>query len=172
MKRSILFLSVLLLSCGAALGQKAYKFAHVESQELIAAMPERDSAMTKLKAFEQELMEQMDQLQVEMNKKYQEYLQKRETLSPSMRDAKEKEINDLQQRLQEYQVAAQRDFQDMQGKLMKPIVDKAHEAIQKVAKANGYIYVFDKSAGSLLYVSEDSVDILEMVKKELGIKTK
>ena len=55
----------------AAQGQNL-KFAHIDTQALIASMPERDSAMTKLKAFEQDLMEQMDQLQVEVNKKYQD----------------------------------------------------------------------------------------------------
>lgn len=163
-------LSVVLVGVGYA--QSGYKFAHISSQDLIASMPERDSAMAKLKAFEKEIMEQMDQLNVEVNKKYQDYLQKRETLTPALRETQEKSIAELQQRLQEYQVAAQRDFQDMQGKLMQPIMDKAHEAIKKVGKANGYLYVFDTSMGAVLYMSPESTDILPLVQKELGIKTK
>ena len=153
----------------AAQGQNL-KFAHIDTQALIASMPERDSAMTKLKAFEQDLMEQMDQLQVEVNKKYQDYLQKRDGFTPSVRE--EKELTELQQRLQEFQSAAQRDFNDMQSKLMQPIIERAHTAIEKVGKAGGYIYVLDKSLGSILYNSDQSVDLLPEVQKELGIKAK
>ncbi len=169
--RRILLISLFLLApLGMLLAQGPYKFAHIESQALLNSMPERDSAMAKLKTLEQELSDQMEQLQVELNKKYQDYMQKRETLTPSMRETKEKEITELQQRLQEYQVASERDFRDMQGKLMQPIVEKAQAAIRKVGKENGFLYVFDKSLGALLYESSESVDLLPMVQKELGIK--
>lgn len=146
------------------------KFAHINSQELIASMPESDSAQRKLQAFEKDIMEQLDQLRVEINKKYQDYLQNRETLSPSILQTRERELQDLQQRMQEYQMAAQKDFQDLQQKLMQPILEKAHNAIKKVGKAGGYLYVFDTSVGTVLYQSEQSVDVLADVKKELGIK--
>lgn len=163
---------VAILFTGMAAQGQNLKFAHIDTQALIASMPERDSAMTKLKAFEQDLMEQMDQLQVEVNKKYQDYLQKRDGFTPSVRESKEKELTELQQRLQEFQSAAQRDFNDMQSKLMQPIIERAHAAIEKVGKAGGYIYVLDKSLGSILYNSDQSVDLLPEVQKELGIKAK
>ncbi|MFC2096669.1 OmpH family outer membrane protein [Bacteroidota bacterium] len=49
-------------------------------------------------------------------------------------------------------------------------MDKAQAAIEKVAKANGFTYVFDLGAGGLLYFSDQSIDILPLVKKELGIE--
>lgn len=170
MKRVIIFTLLALLACGVSYGQKSYRFAHIVSQKLIESMPERDSALVKLKAYEKEIMDQMDQLQVEANKKYQEYMQKRDGLTPSLREVKEREIAELQQRVQEYQMAAQKDFQEMQGKLMQPIIDKANAAIEKVGREQGFLYVFDRSMGTILFASAESVDILEMVQKELGIK--
>lgn len=172
MKRVVVFTLLALLACGSTYGQKSYKFAHIESQKLIESMPERDSALVKLKAYEKEIMDQMDQLQVEANKKYQEYMQKRDTYTPALREVKEREIAELQQRVQEYQMAAQKDFQEMQAKLMQPIIEKANAAIEKVAKEQGFIYVFDRSMGAILYASSDSVNILELVQKELSIKPK
>ncbi|PID90830.1 MAG: hypothetical protein CSA97_00930 [Bacteroidetes bacterium] len=125
-----------------------------------------------MKAFQKDIMEQMEQLQVEMNKKYQDYLQKREKLTPAVRESKEKELQDLQARFQEFQAAAQRDLQDTEAKLMTPIQEKAKKAMQKVGKDNGFFYIFDRSAGSLVYVSPESVDVLPLVQKELGIKPK
>jgi len=55
---------------------------------------------------------------------------------------------------------------------MKPIVDKANAAISKVAKANGFVYVFDVSTGAVAYFSDQSIDVLPLVKKELGIVKK
>jgi len=146
------------------------KFGHINSQELLISMPERDSAESKLKRYAQDLQDQIETLGVEYNKKAQDYLQKKATYTDAIREMKEKELNELQQRAQEFEQTAQQDYQRMQGELMKPIMDKANEAIKKVAKANAFTYVFDLATGAVVYFSEQSVDILPLVKKELGIK--
>ena len=61
-------------------------------------------------------------------------------------------------------------LQQKEAELFQPVMEKAQAAIEKVAKANGFTYVFDLGAGGLLYFSEQSVDILPLVKKELGIE--
>ena len=76
----------------------------------------------------------------------------------------------MQGRMQEFQMTAQQDYQQKEAELFQPIMDEAQNAIEKVAKANGFTYVFDLSAGGLVYFSEESVDILPLVKKELGIE--
>ena len=66
MKKRIVLVTLLLL-CGAVAGvmaQTAPKFAHIDSQALITSMPKHDSVMKQLKAFEQDLYDQMEQLQV------------------------------------------------------------------------------------------------------------
>jgi len=156
----------------ASISAQNLKFGHINSQELLMAMPERDSAEVKLKKYGKDLQDQIETLQVEFNKKYQDYLQKKATFTDAIREMKEKELSDLQQRSQEFEQTAQQDYQKQQAELMKPIVDKANAAISKVAKANGFIYVFDVSTGSVAYFSDQSVDVLPLVKKELGIVKK
>ncbi|MGE0077050.1 MAG: OmpH family outer membrane protein [Bacteroidales bacterium] len=146
-----------------------FKFGHINSQELLSAMPDRDSAEVKLKKYTQSLQEQIEELQVEFNKKYQDYIQKRSTYSDAIREMKEKELQEMQQRAQEFQQTAEQDYQRMQSETMKPIIEKADAAVKKVAKANGFTYVFDLSGGTLLYYSEQSTDLMPLVKKELGI---
>jgi len=132
-------------------------------------MPERDSAVAKLDKFTKTLQDQVEELQVEFNKKYQDYLQKRSTFTDAIREMKEKELTEMQQRAQEFQQVAEQDYQRYQGEVMKPVIEKADSAIKKVAKANGFTYIFDTSTGVILYFSEQSVDIGPLVKKELGI---
>lgn len=145
------------------------KFGHINGQELLTLMPERDSAEAKLKAYGADLTEQIEQLYVEYNNKAQNYQQRRNTLTDAIREQREKELSDLEQRIREFEATAQQDYQRMQGEMMQPIMEKADAAIKKVAKANGFIYIFDISAGGVVYFSDSSVDILPLVKKELGI---
>jgi outer membrane protein len=39
-----------------------------------------------------------------------------------------------------------------------------------VARENGFTYIFDLSRGSVIYFSEQSEDILPLVKKKLGLE--
>jgi len=169
--RKILGLAIAALLTFSFSGVNAqnYKFGHINSQELLKAMPDRDSAEAKIKKYAETLQDQIEQLQVEFNKKYQDYLQKRATFTDAIREMKEKELTDMQQRAQEYQQVAEQDYQRYQAETMKPVIDKADAAIKKVAKANGFTYIFDTSSGVLLYFSEQSIDITPLVKKELGI---
>jgi outer membrane protein len=136
-------------------------------------MPERDSAEVKFMAYAKDLEEQIELMQVEYNNKLQAYQQKAKTWSDAIRDAKEKELQDLGQRIQEFQVTAQQDLQQRQGELLRPVIAKATEAIKKVGKDNGFTYIFDTSNAALAYWDTvQSIDVSELVSKELGIKKK
>lgn len=169
--RKVFFVAIvaLLTVAGTSVSAQNYKFGHINSQEILLAMPDRDSAEAKLKKYAQVLQEQIEQLQVEFNRKYQDYLQKRNTFTDAIREMREKELTDMQQRAQEYQQVAEQDYQRYQAEVMKPVIEKADAAIKKVAKANGFTYIFDTSSGVLLYFSEQSIDITPLVKKELKI---
>lgn len=86
-----------------------------------------------------------------------------------IKQTKQKELQDLNQRIQDFQTQAQTDFQKKNEDLTKPINEKAKKAIDKVAKTKGYKMVLDASGGLLLY-SEPADDIFGAVKAELGIK--
>ena len=159
----------LFLFSGNAFAQSNLKFGHINSQELLLLMPERDSAEAKLKAYGTDLSEQIEELHVEYNNKVQNYMQRRATFTDAIREQREKELTDMQQRIQDFEATAQQDFQRMQGEIMRPLIEKADAAIKKVAKQQGFIYVFDVSVGSVVYYSDASIDILPLVKKELGI---
>lgn len=171
MRKTITLVAIALISLtGLTAKAQNYKFGHINSQELLKAMPDRDSAEAKLKRYTQTLQDQIEELQVELNKKYQDYLQKRSTFSDAIREMKEKELTEMQQRAQEFQQTAEQDYQRYQAEVMKPVIEKADAAIKKVAKENGFTYIFDTSSGVLLYFSDKSIDITPLVKKELGIK--
>lgn len=150
----------------------AQKFGYIDSQELISVMPERDSVQIKLTNFSKELGEMLEGIQVEFNNKLNDYQKVQATLSESMRDLKEKELQDIQRRYEEFQGKAQQDIQKQQQVLMTPVIERAQNAIKKVSKANALMMVYDLSSGALAYYDEATmVNLLPLVKTELGIKT-
>jgi outer membrane protein len=173
MKKTIGFLFVVLLvTATTSFAQKTeLKFGHINSQELLESMPERETARKQLEEYSQMLQKEMEAMQTEYQTKVTAYLEKQATFSDLVKKSKEQEIQEMQRRVQEFQQTAQQDYQQKQAELIQPIMDKAQAAIEKVGKDNGFIYIFDLSAGAVVYQSAQSIDVLPLAKKELGIVT-
>ncbi len=168
-QRIISFTVVLLLSCSVLFGQK-YKLGHVNTQEIMTAMPESDSAKMRMEKNRKELESQLEQMQVELNKKYENYLENQDNYSKLVRQTKETELQELNQRIQQFQISAEQDLQQQRTSLFEPIYNKMNEAISKVGQENGYTYIFDTSTGGVAYSAEDADDLTSLVKKELRIE--
>lgn len=167
----LLLLALVVMSGTATVKAQQIKLGYISSQELIVAMPERDSAQTKFEAYALELQDQLELLQVEFNTKYQKFQKEVNTYSEAIREMKAKELNELNTRMQESQQVAEQDLQRMQGELYSPIFEKADEAIKKVAKDNSITAVFESAQGAMLYFDENvMIDLLPLVKRELGIQ--
>ena len=163
-------LLALLGIAGSAAWAQAFKFGHINGQEVIALMPERDSAQAKFMAYAKDVEEMLETMQVEYNNKLNAYQKSVKTWSDVIREQKEKELQELGQRIQEFQVSAQQDLQKQQGELLRPVIEKASSAIKKVATDGGFTYVFDISNSAVTYWNPaQSIDIMPMVRKELGI---
>lgn len=144
------------------------KFAHVNFSELVQLMPESDSARVQIETMNKETQETYQAMIEEFQNKYQQYEQKQASWTPAVRQSKEKELSDIQTRIQEFEQTAQQDLQQQQNRLMAPIYQKAQSTVNEIAKAGGYIYVFD--ASSVLYVDNaQSTDITAEARKALGI---
>jgi len=167
----IFTVAAFLMTAGFVNGQES-KFGHIDLQALIQVMPERATAEAAYAKQAKELEDQMGTMQTELESKYKEYVAKRDSLSDIVRTAKETDIQDLQQRIQNFQQVAQQQLQQKQNEMLKPIFEKAQKAVSDVAKEKGLIYVFDVSGelGTVLYRSNESLDVLPLAKTKLGIK--
>lgn len=169
MKNSLKIFLAFVVVLFAANSSIAQKVGYINADLLITAMPERDSALKKLDTFKKESEEMYESMTAEFTKKANDLEAKRATLTGNILAQKEKELQDLYQRIQAYPQIVQQDQNDMAQKLFTPIQERAVGAIKKVAKANGFAYILNE--GDLLYLDETQiVDILPMVKKELGLK--
>ena len=168
--KKIVLLALCVVSFSALSHAQNLKFGHVNAGELVNLMSERDSAVVKLQAYQNDLEETLDGMMTEYNTKLNEYQRKNNEWAPVVLETKQRELQELGQRIQQFQQNAQQEMAEMQQTLMSPVIEKAQNAITKIAKANNLVYVFDLSAGSVIYQdSSQSLDLLPLAKKELGI---
>jgi outer membrane protein len=159
-----------LFSAALAQTSQTYKFGHINTQELVVLMPERDSAQAKMEAITKDLQEQIQTMQLELQTKYTTYQQKQAVWTAAVLEVKQKEMQDLSTRIEDFQRTAQEELQRSQQQLLQPVIQKATKAIEKIAKQERFTYVFDTSTGVVPYFDpEQSIDILPLVKKELNI---
>lgn len=165
MKKILLFAAMALVSA-AAFAQP--KFAHVNFTELYQLMPEADQARATMTASQNEAQEVYQSMMEEYQNKVTQYQQKSSTWTQTIRESKEKEINDVQQRIMEFEQSIQQELAAKQNELMAPLIQKAQEAVNQLAKAGGYIYVFETS--QMLYIDPaQSTDLTPAARKALNI---
>ena len=163
MKQIKTLLIATIMFCGASTMIAQTKTAHIDVNELLAKMPEMVSAKAQLdklsKTFDGEYSVMVTEYQTKMKK----YEAEATTQTEPINETRAKEMQDMGQRIQQYRDGAQKQLQEKEMEIMKPIMDKAKLAIQKVGKAKGYQYVVD-AAGLIL---ADGPNLMEDVRKEL-----
>lgn len=160
----------LLFVAATSVNAQTLKFGHIDLQALIQVMPERATAESEFNAFQGDLEEILGEMQKDLQTKMGEFEQLGETASEIKKNAKIADIQDIQQRIQNYSQTAQQQLQQKQGELLQPVFDKAEKAIEEVAKESGLLYVFDTGSKVVLYKSNQSIDVLPLVKAKLGIQ--
>lgn len=169
MKMIKTFVLACLLLLSSMLTAQDLKFGHINMQELIMELPAKLEADTKLQAEAQILQDRMKVMSEEHEKKFRDYIAQRETMPELIRTTMEKEIQDIEQRLQNYQTMAQQTLQKKEQELYQPILEKVQQAVDNVGQEQGFIYIFDLSSQVVLYHSDKSIDCGPLVKAKLGL---
>jgi outer membrane protein len=174
MKRfiGIAILTTLIFLAGQKVMAQNVKFGHINSDELIQALPEFDSANVKLEKFRKELINALDLMTVELNNKSETYNKESKNYTDIVKQTKEQELVDMNKRIQEFQNNAQQQLQQKQAELFQPIMAKVDKAIKEVGKENGFVYIFSIGQGSsLLFFDEaKSTNVMPLAKAKLGLK--
>ena len=148
MKKIILIAAMAVMSIAAS--AQDLKLAYVDFNEIIMLMPEMDQARATLEENQKTNEEILMAMYEEYQAKAQQFQQKASTWTPAIRESKEREIMDIQARLEQTQQSLQQEMQQLQNSLQAPIYEKAQNTVNEIAKSKGIAAVFEM--GSLLYV--------------------
>lgn len=163
MKKMIFMLALVLPVLASA-----QKIGHVNTQEIMTLMPETKIMSAKLDSLQGSYETQLANMQEEFNKKITEFQKQQATMSADIREFRQQELAEMEQRMQMFYQTIQKDLQTKQVEYLQPVQNKLLDAINKVAAAQSCTYVLDKA--SMIYIAPDALDLTAAVKAELGIK--
>ncbi|KXB34624.1 outer membrane protein [Bacteroidales bacterium KA00251] len=143
------------------------KIAIVNSDEIMAAMPETKAAQARLQELDKRYSEELQKMQEQYAQKTEAFISESEKLDATIRKSRQQELVDLQSRIQQSANVMQEDFQKQQTSLYTPIQQKIFDAIKAVSDKEGITYVVNSMM--MLYKGKDAIDITPLVKKHLGL---
>ena len=147
--------------------QAQSKVAHINTQELITAMPEYKAAIAEVETLSKTYQADIQGMGTEFQNKVKQYDAEAASKTQEENTKRAQEVQTMEQNIRQYQGTAQQDLQKKEVELLKPITEKAKTAILKVARAQGFDYVLDSAQG--VTIMSDGKNLLDDVKKELGI---
>jgi outer membrane protein len=148
----------------------AQKFGHLNSADIMQAMPEYKTAQTEIQNLEKQYGNELQLMESELEKKSEAYEKEKATLPANIAQRRETELQEIYGRMQQFYQDSQMKLQQASQEKMNVLVEKITKAIKEVGVAGGYLYIFDTSSG-IPYISETlSTDVTGEVKKKLGIQ--
>jgi len=168
----ILALSAFLLICLSLQAQNgAPKIGYANVEYVLSLLPEAKAIESEFKTYEQQLSNQLQSKIAEFQKKAEEFQREGANMTELVRADRQNELQSLQASIEKFQQEAQASLQNKQLELFQPAYKKITEAIEVVAKENGFSHVFsDNTSGLqiLLYASAED-DISNLVLEKLGV---
>jgi outer membrane protein len=161
--KTLLIAGILFFAANQTINAQA-KTAHVDVTEIMSKMPAMLDAQKQLEklsgTYDAEYKKMVDEYQTKLKK----YEAESTTVTEAINTERAKEVQDMQKRIQEYGQKAQKELQQKETDIVKPLMEKVRASIQKVGKAKGFQYVLD---GSTLLLA-DGPNLTADVKKDLG----
>ena len=141
-------LKTLLLATALCIGTVSFtqaqsKVAHINTQELITAMPEYKAAIAEVETLSKTYQADIQGMGTEFQNKVKQYDAEAASKTQEENTKRAQEVQAMEQNIRQYQGTAQQDLQKKEVELLKPITEKAKTAILKVARAQGFDYVLD-----------------------------
>ena len=162
-------LIMLLLSFSVA----EIKIGYVDSNEIMSNFEEVRQVQVDLEKEQRRLESEFNNLVGQLDSLQQDYERQRLLMSEMRRQEKENEIINMKKSAEEFQLkkfGPEGDIYRKQNELLKPVLKKIDDAIQKVGDAQGYDFILDAMTGALLYAL-DSHNLTEDVMDELSKAT-
>lgn len=172
-KTIITLVSILALTTLTYAQVKPFRLGYTNVDYIISLHPDSKKIDEELKKYRASLDKEADGLVQEFRTKYETYEKGRAMMAEPVRVTKEKELTELQERIQEFQRNAEGDLQKKQIELLQPVLEKIQKAIDAVADENGFTYILNSDAGygttPVLLHGPEKDNATDLVLKKLGI---
>lgn len=162
---------MVLFSLGATTAQ-AQKFAYVDTEYILAQLPDYKSAQKQLDQLSEKWQKEVDAKYQEIDKLYKNYQAEEVLLNNEQKKQRQEEIITKEKeakKLQQTKFGYEGELFRKREQLIKPIQDRVFDAIQTIAKREDLDFIFDKSGDMVMLFSNARFDKSGEVLEELGI---
>lgn len=161
---------ILVMAAAIALpvAMSAQKFGIVETEPIFQGLPETTKMTEQLNEASKRYEDEFKKLQEEFDKKYTEFQALGQDTPDSIKERRMAELQELDNKMQQFRNTAQQDLQRQQQTLMAPIQQKIMDAISAVGQEGGFTFIFED--GLSIYTGKDVINVTADVKAKLGIK--
>lgn len=158
---------VVLLLLAVAGGARAQtNIAHINSDAIMKALPEAIDAQKTLDALIAGWEEELQKMQGDWKRRFDEYDTRKLILTEQARAAEEQQLRELDQAIADFRTrkfGPNGELFQKQEEVMKPIQNKLFKVLEEIAKEEEYDYIFDKSGEILLLYANESRDLTQTV---------
>ena len=148
--------------------QESCKIGYIDRAALFTNMPEVSQVEAQLSQLNILYTKEYERMTTEYNDKVKAYMATSKSLSEPIKLARQAEITEYEERMAIYKKRYTEEIKKQTTLLWNPIHSKVKQAIETIAKTQGISIVLDQATP--LYVSAACVDLLPLVKQELGIQ--
>ena len=135
MKKTKYFISIIFFIVTQISIYAQSKVAHIDTQKLISEMPEVIAAQKQLEQLEKTYSTEIENTYKEFQTKAQTYSADAANQTDVTNQARQKELETMQQNINQYRETAAQDLQKKQMEMMKPLYDKAKSSLGSIAIA-------------------------------------
>ena len=149
----------------------AQKFAYVDTDYILAKIPEYNQAQDKLDNYSKGWQEEIEMTMQKIEKMYRSYQSEQILLTEEMKSARENMIFAEEKKVQDLQIkyfGPEGMLFSKRQELIKPIQDKIYDAIQQVATNNIYSVIFDSSSDLIMLYTNNNLDKSDKVLELMG----
>jgi outer membrane protein len=164
MKRFVVLVLAMLCAAGIMHGQM--KIGYINTEGVMQALPEAQDAQKSLDNLVAGWESELQKMQADWKKKFDEYERKKLILTEQSRAETEKELRDLDQSIADFRnkkFGQNGELFQKQNEVMKPIQNKIFKVLEEIAKDDNYDYIFDKSGEILLLYTNEKYDLTQRV---------
>lgn len=166
--RTLLLAALVGLSMPMAFAQEGVRVGHIDSKQALLMLPQRKVAEEKMQRKAAEIDQRIKAMYTEYQETTARLQPQYASMSPVEQAQAQRDIKELEERIEAAQERAENDLEALQRELMEPMIKQVEDAIREVAGTNGFTYIIDVSSGMLLYYDRGE-DILPLVKAKLGL---
>lgn len=147
----------------------AQKFGVFNFDAVMQGMPEFSTMQNQIAEASKKYEDEYAKLKDDFNKKMTEYQQlDQDANTPqAIKERRMQELQELDQKAQQFLNSASQDLQRMQQQLMAPIQQKVMETIKVVGQEGGYSFIFPQ--GISFYEGPSVEDVTNAVAAKLGV---